>query len=154
MIESTFLKAYYGKTVVQLFRTDYMFNGKVDEENFGSLQINFSDNSVLTFKENGDAESISISNEPILFGGDIGDWQKIILNDLPGWSSLINSKVIHSSLLENKYNNRTWVCGCRLIFENQISLTYFNYYYNAKAVFGEDQKLKSFIEYENLNWTS
>ena len=53
------------------------------------------------------------------------------------------------SLLQ--YIDQTTV-GCRLHFDISKSITFYNYYDDAKVAFENDKLLSSFVDYEKLSW--
>lgn len=148
-----FIHNYINKIAVHFSRADFLLNGQENDQHFGPLQIIFLDNSYLTFEDNGDAESISASIKPIIFKNDnesnMEYWTEIILDNNPKWSELINTKLTNARLLQNTDNQ---IVGCRLYFDNKKSLTYYNYFDDAKIAFDNDSLLDSFVEFEKLKW--
>ena len=147
----TKLHSFVTKTVVHISRADLLTNAQENVEHFGPLQIIFADNSCMTIDENGDAESISISDHRLHF--DNNSWKEITLDKVDAWATIINSKLLDLSFLQNSFNGRQWTCGCKLTFDSGVNLTYFNYYDDSKVVFNNNELLTSFIEYEGLTWS-
>ncbi|WP_031457546.1 hypothetical protein [Flavobacterium chungangense] len=146
-----FIHNYINKIATQFSRADFMLDGKEDDQHFGPLQIKFQDGSYLTFDENGDAETIYALVEPIEFedknNPNIENWSEIVLN----WTKLINSRLIQFKVLQSIENK---IVGCKLYFEKEKAITYYNYYDDAKVAFENDKLLESYIEFEKLEWVS
>ncbi|MEP6465813.1 MAG: hypothetical protein ABJB05_05890 [Parafilimonas sp.] len=151
------VRRYIGKTVIKFSRADYMTGGEENIEHFGPLQLQFEDCSFLTIDEAGDAESITIETTPLFFGATTenrkNNWTEILLNDTEHWKAFVGLCLDDADFLVDYYNERVWLCGCRLHFNNKRSITYYNYGDDAKVSFDNDKLLTSFIEYYGLRWT-
>ena len=150
------LKKLCGKTAIRFSRADFMLDDKEDEHHFGPLQIQFQDNSFFILDETGDAETISFSAEPLVFehSGRIDTlyWKEIVLNDRQNWNSIVNKKILTVYALYSILKSDSRLFGIKFLFENGITLSYFNCYDDSTAVFDNDSTLIKYIDDLNLEW--
>lgn len=114
-----------GKVVSDISRVQTFINDQEDEDGFGDLQIQFTDNSYLTLTGIGDAESINANNEKakIYEPYDITDnrviiWKLLSLTDHQDWKKIIGQKLekveVEWIIHPNGENN---IDACVLYFE-------------------------------------
>jgi hypothetical protein len=78
------IKNCIGKRVSDVARIQYYFNDQEDSDGFGNLEITFADNSFLTLKGVGDAESIMADNKK----GEVYETFNVTDKDIISWRRL------------------------------------------------------------------
>jgi hypothetical protein len=126
------IKNCIGKRVSDVARIQYYFNDEEDSDGFGNLEITFADNSFLTLKGVGDAESIMADNKKAevyeafnVTDTDIASWKRLDLKGHKEWQKIIGQTLENVELEWFLYiTTYDRLAACTLYF-NTDDVTFF-----------------------------
>ncbi len=122
------IKNCIGKVVSEVARVQYYFNDQEDDEDFGDLEIKFTDNTYLTLTGIGDAESIKAENKEAeiydaynVTDNDVASWKRLDLKADREWNKIIGQILKTAEVEWNIYeNNEDKITACILKFETDF----------------------------------
>jgi len=120
-----------GKALAAACHADYMIDGRVDSDDFGPLQLEFADQTVLVFSVSAAGQGVEIDTVPLVFHerrDDFDAWKRLQLAD-GKWTPLLSARI--TAIDEWIWGNDVTV-GWRLWFDNNW-LCYWNAGDDAKC---------------------